>query len=199
MLRLTGRHIVQVLQSRTHEEEVANLRESIEESEARFRDLFEQTDDLIMSIGIDGRVLHANQATLNALGATNEELSRIDIVRIVDSEERESFRRALQRVFLKAEPQRVETVFMGAGNRRITVEGALRPRIIDGRAVMARVVFRDVTDRQALRDRSRQRARCGARGGASENALPHECQSRDPDADERNHRDDRPAPRQPPQ
>jgi len=148
MLRLTGRQIVQVLQARTHREEVANLRESLEESEAHFRDLFEQTDDLIMSIGIDGRVLHANQATLNALGATNEELSRIDIVRIVDSEERESFRRALQRVFLKAEPQRVETVFMGAGNRRITVEGALRPRIIDGRAVMARVVFRDVTDRK---------------------------------------------------
>jgi PAS domain S-box-containing protein len=148
MLRLTGRQIVQVLQARTHREEVTNLRESLDESEARFRDLFEQTDDLIMSIGIDGRVLHANQATLNALGATNEELSRIDVVRIVDSEERESFRRALQRVFVKAEPQRVETVFMAVGNRRITVEGALRPRIIDGRAVMARVVFRDVTDRK---------------------------------------------------
>jgi PAS domain S-box-containing protein len=148
MLRITGRQVVQVLEARRRQEEVANLRESLEESEARFRDLFEQTDDLIMSIGVDGRVLHANQATLNALGATNEELSRIDIVRIVDSEERESFRRALQRVFAKAEPQRVETVFMGAGNRRITVEGALRPRMIDGRAVMARVVFRDVTDRK---------------------------------------------------
>ena len=148
MLRMVGRRVVDVLQALAHRDEVANIRESLEESEARFRDLFEQTDDLIMSIGADGRVLHANQATLNALAATNEELSRIDIVRIVDSDERESFRRALQRVFAKGEPQRVETVFMGAGNRRITVEGALRPRMIDGRAVMARVVFRDVTDRK---------------------------------------------------
>ncbi|HEX3581535.1 MAG TPA: response regulator [Thermoanaerobaculia bacterium] len=139
-----------VLQSRAdgldHHDTISTLRESLEESEGRFRDLFEQTDDLIMSIGVDGRVLHANQATLNALGATNEELSRLDIIRIVDTDERESFRRALQRVFTKSEPQRVETVFLAGGNRRITVEGALRPRIIDGRAVMARVVFRDVTD-----------------------------------------------------
>jgi PAS domain S-box-containing protein len=147
MLRIIGRQVMQLLD---HHEEVSNLRESLEESEARFRDLFEQTDDLIMSIAADGRVLHANQATLNALGATNEELARIDIVRIVDSDDRESFRRALQRVFAKGEAQRVETVFIGAGNRRITVEGALRPRIIDGRAVLARVVFRDVTDRKSF-------------------------------------------------
>ncbi|HEY2828652.1 MAG TPA: ATP-binding protein, partial [Thermoanaerobaculia bacterium] len=148
MLRMLGRQIVHVLESRFDRTEREQVRESLEESEARFRDLFEQTDDLIMSIGMDGRVLHANQATLNALAATNEELSRIDIVRIVDGDERESFRRALEHVFTKGEPQRVETVFIGAGTRRITVEGALRPRVIDGRAVMARVVFRDVTDRK---------------------------------------------------
>jgi PAS domain S-box-containing protein len=148
MLRMLGRQIVHVLESRFDRAEREQVRESLEESEARFRDLFEQTDDLIMSIGMDGRVLHANQATLNALAATSEELSRIDIVRIVDDDERESFRRALERVFTKGEPQRVETVFIGAGARRITVEGALRPRVIDGRAVLARVVFRDVTDRK---------------------------------------------------
>ena len=148
MLRMLGRQVIHVLESRFDAAERDQIRESLDESEARFRDLFEQTDDLIMSIGIDGRVLHANQATLNALAATNEELSRIDIVRIVDSDERESFRRALEHVFAKGEPERVETVFIGAGSRRITVEGALRPRVIDGRAVMARVVFRDVTDRK---------------------------------------------------
>ncbi|HEY2091988.1 MAG TPA: response regulator [Thermoanaerobaculia bacterium] len=148
MLRITGRQIAHVLQARAQQNDVANIRESLEESEARFRDLFEQTDDLIMSIGANGRVLHANQATLNALGVTPEEFSRIDITRIVDLDERDGFRRALDRVFAKGESQRVETVFLGPGNRRVTVEGALRPRMIDGRTVMARVVFRDVTDRK---------------------------------------------------
>src|ERR1043166_8769659 len=48
ILRMIGRQIVQLL-------EIATLRESLEEGDARFRDLFEKTDDLIMSIGADGR------------------------------------------------------------------------------------------------------------------------------------------------
>jgi PAS domain S-box-containing protein len=152
MLRMLGRQVVHVIESRAdriaHHEEMSNVRESLEESEARFRDLFEQTDDLIMSIAADGRMLHANQTTLNALGIANEELSRVEILRIVDPDERESFRRTWDRVFAKGEPQRIETVFVVAGGRRMTVEGALRPRVIEGRAVMARVIFRDVTDRK---------------------------------------------------
>jgi PAS domain S-box-containing protein len=152
MMRMLARQVVHVIESRSdrihHHQEISQLRESLEESEGRFRDLFEQTDDLIMSIAADGRLLHANQATLNALGLTNEELSQTAISRIIDADERENFRRTWERVFTKGEPQRIETVFVAAGGRRITVEGALRPRVIDGRAVMVRVIFRDVTDRK---------------------------------------------------
>jgi PAS domain S-box-containing protein len=152
VLRMLARQVVHIIESRSdrinHNQEVSHLRESLEESEGRFRDLFEQTDDLIMSIAADGRLLHANQATLNALGLTNEELSQTAISRVIDADERENFRRTWERVFAKGEPQRIETVFVAAGGRRITVEGALRPRVIDGCAVMARVIFRDVTDRK---------------------------------------------------
>jgi PAS domain S-box-containing protein len=142
-------HVIESRADRiAHHEEITNARESMEESDARFRDLFEQTDDLIMSIAADGRLLHANQATFNALGLTNEELSHTAIIRMIDADERENFRRTWERVFAKGDPQRIETVFVAVGGRRITVEGALRPRIIDGRAVMARVIFRDVTDRK---------------------------------------------------
>jgi PAS domain S-box-containing protein len=152
MLRMLARQVMHVIESRAdrlgHQEELSGIRESLEESEGRFRDLFEQTDDLIMSIAADGRPLHANQATLNALGLTSEELSRTPIIRLIEPDEREDFRKTWERVFAKGEPQRIETVFAVPGGRRLTVEGALRPRIIDGRAVMARVIFRDVTDRK---------------------------------------------------
>jgi two-component system, sensor histidine kinase and response regulator len=152
MLRMLARQVMHVIESRAdrlgHQEELSGIRESLEESEGRFRDLFEQTDDLIMSIAADGRPLHANQATLNALGLTSEELSRTPIIRLIEPDEREDFRKTWERVFARGEPQRIETVFAVPGGRRLTVEGALRPRIIDGRAVMARVIFRDVTDRK---------------------------------------------------
>jgi PAS domain S-box-containing protein len=127
---------------------VRDLEESVAEADERFRDFFEQTDDLIMSIGPDGRLLHANQAVANALGYSREELVRAPIVRMMDAEAREGFRAAFGAAFSTREPQRVETVFITSSGRRITVEGSLRPKLMDGQPVLARVTFRDITDRK---------------------------------------------------
>ena len=127
---------------------VRELEESVEEADDRFRDFFEQTDDLIMSIGPDGRLLHANQAVANALGYSREELSSAPLVRLMDGESREGFRAAFADAFSTREAQRVETVFVTSSGRRITVEGSLRPKLVDEHPVLARVTFRDITDRK---------------------------------------------------
>jgi two-component system, sensor histidine kinase and response regulator len=152
--RALGKEVVRKLAARrsvdgrpVDREELTRLREMLEESEARFRDFFEQTDDLVISISSDGRLLHANDATFQILGYTREEL-RGQLMTVVDPEVRESFRTVLKDVFSSGESQRVETIFVTSGGRRMTVEGFLRPRVIDGRAVMARVIFRDISDRK---------------------------------------------------
>ncbi len=153
-LRTLGQEVVTRLTSRVpavatqaYQEEINRLREMLEDAEARFRDFFEQTDDLVMSIGFDGRLLHANEATFQTLGYTRDEL-RGPLMTVIDPEMREAFRLTLKDVFSSGESQRVETVFVTSGGRRITGEGFLRPRVIDGRAVMARIIFRDITDRK---------------------------------------------------
>ena len=152
--RALGKEVVRKLAARrpvdgrpVDREELTRLREMLEESEARFREFFEQTDDLVISISSDGRLLHANDATFQILGYTREEL-RGQLMTVVDPEVRESFRTVLKDVFSSGESQRVETIFVTSGGRRMTVEGFLRPRVIDGRAVMARVIFRDISDRK---------------------------------------------------
>jgi PAS domain S-box-containing protein len=127
---------------------VRELEESVEEADDRFRDFFEQTDDLIMSIGPDGRLLHANQAVANTLGYSREELTSAPLVRLMDAESREVFRQAFVEAFSTGEAQRVETVFLTSSGRRITVEGSLRPKLVDEHPVLARVTFRDITDRK---------------------------------------------------
>ncbi len=151
-LRQLGREVIRQLAARGKppgdEEELVRLREMLEESEARFRDFFEQTDDLVISLAADGRVLHANEATFQILGHSREEISRGPIVSVIDTDMRDSFRMALDDVFSSGESQRVETVFVTSGGRRVTVEGFLRPRVIEGKAVLARIIFRDITDRK---------------------------------------------------
>src|SRR5947209_11989323 len=141
ILRLLGRDVMHEL---TSERERETQKEMLEESEARFREFFEQTDDLVMSIAPDGRLLHANASTINALGLERN----APITRAVDPESLDAFRVAFANAFESGEPQRIETTFVTADRRKIIVEGSLRPHIIDGKPLLARVIFRDITDRK---------------------------------------------------
>jgi PAS domain S-box-containing protein len=120
------------------------LREELTEASERFRDFFEQTSDLVMSIGHAGALLHANETALQTLGISRG----TPLTCVVEPERREELREALTRVFAEAHPERVETVFITPAGTRLTLEGWLRPKLMDGRAVLARVIFRDVTDRK---------------------------------------------------
>src|SRR5437763_3756301 len=137
ILRLLGRDVVHEL---TIERERETQKEMLEESEARFREFFEQTDDLVMSIAPDGRLLHANASTINALGLDRDAA----LIRMIDPESRDGFRAAFAKAFESGEPQRVETTFITADGRSMIVDGSLRPRIIDGKPLPTRVIFRDI-------------------------------------------------------
>src|SRR5436853_2309557 len=80
-LRILG---MQVMRELTVEREHEALRETLDESEARFREFFEQTDDLVMSIAPDGRLLHANASTMTALGLDRDAAP----IRLIDPESR---------------------------------------------------------------------------------------------------------------
>ena len=140
VLRLLARQVVRDLQAQI---ELTVTAEMLAESEARFREFFEQTDDMVMSIAPDGHVLHSNLATNEILG-----IGRESLMRVIDPESRDAFRRAFTDAFDTGDPQRIETTFVTPGGRRIIVEGSLRPRIVDGKPLLARVIFRDITDRK---------------------------------------------------
>ncbi|HYR28422.1 MAG TPA: ATP-binding protein, partial [Thermoanaerobaculia bacterium] len=133
-LRILGRHAARELV----------LQRTAQDAEERFREFFEHTSDLVMTVGANGALLHANDTALSTLGVTRGTALHA----VVDPERRDEMREVVAAVFASNEPQRIETLFITAAGRRITVEGWLRPKVIDGRAVLARVVFRDVTDRK---------------------------------------------------
>jgi PAS domain S-box-containing protein len=138
VLRLLARHAARELA----------FEEALHESDERFRDFFERIPEFVMSLGVDGRLMHANQATLDVLGFTREELTRTPLVRVIEPESREPFRRAFTEVFSSGEPQTVETVFVTAMGQKLDVEGSLYPKLIDGTPMLARVIFRDISERK---------------------------------------------------
>ena len=127
-----------------HASRELQLRDEIREAGDRFRDFFEQTSDLVLSLAPGGTVLHANHTAEASLGISRG----ASLVHAADPDKREELRRTLAQVFETGEPERIETVFITAGGSRVTLEGWLRPKVVDRHAALVRVVFRDVTDRK---------------------------------------------------
>ena len=119
-------------------------RDELTEANERFREFFEQTTDLVLSLAPDGTILHANEAANTLLGISRG----ASLVQAAEPERREELRRVFGRVFENASAERVETVFVTAAGSRVTLEGWLRPKVLDAKTVLARVIFRDVTDRK---------------------------------------------------
>jgi two-component system sensor histidine kinase/response regulator len=150
-LGVLARQAVLLLEMRKREREhgdAAELRQALEESESRFRELFEHADDLIISIAPDGRLLHVNQAFLSAIGYASDDVSKRSIVSLTAPDARDEFKASLDRVMSAGHPERVETVLITSSGKRMTVEGGLNPKMIEGRALLARVIFRDITERK---------------------------------------------------
>ena len=134
LLRILARHASRELQ----------LRDELAEANDRFRDFFEQTSDLVLSLAPDGTILHANEAANALLGISRG----ASLLQAAEPDRREELRQAFARVFDGMHPERIETVFVTAAGSRVTLEGWLRPKVLDRKAALARVVFRDVTDRK---------------------------------------------------
>ena len=141
---LNGDQLALFLALARHASRELQLRDEVTEANERFKDFFEQTSDLVLSVAPDGTILHANEAAYALLGASRG----ASLLHAAEPDRREELRRVFGQVFETSTAERLETVFVTAAGARVTLEGWLRPKVFDGKAMLARIVFRDVTDRK---------------------------------------------------
>ncbi|HYM60668.1 MAG TPA: PAS domain S-box protein, partial [Thermoanaerobaculia bacterium] len=121
----------------------------IRESEDRFRDLFENSNDLILSVDRHGRFVFANRAWLRTLGYTAEELRGLVIGDLAHPDCLENCKEILRRVMAGQWINNAEVTFVAKDGRRVVAEGNISGRRDEGGEVIsARAIFRDVTERK---------------------------------------------------
>lgn len=120
--------------------------DALRESEERYRDLFENANDLIQSVGPDGRLLYVNRAWLEALQYEEQEVLGRSVLDIIHPESRAHCMEILQRVLSGEKIDRVEAAFVRKDGSRILVEGSINCAFADGRPVATRAIFRDITE-----------------------------------------------------
>jgi PAS domain S-box-containing protein len=123
--------------------------EELQRSEERYRDLFENSTDLIQVLGADSSIRYVNRAWLDALGYQADELSRLSIFDLIHPECTDCGPE-FKSVVCGDRDGRFETTFITKQGGRIVVEGNVSAITENNRFMGTRGIFRDITERKRI-------------------------------------------------
>ena len=128
-----------------------NTLQALLNSQEQLQDLFDRTNDLIQSVSFcDNRFIYVNQAWIETLNYTLEEVSQLSYLDTIAPEHHEQCRQMCD-AFKTGKLNRfdaVELSFLSKDGRKIILEGDITCRLSDGEPVAFQAIFRDVTDRR---------------------------------------------------
>ena len=130
----------------------------LHDSEERHRELFENANDVVYALDLDGNLTSLNRAGERLTGYTREELLGTPLTRIVDPrEEAEQFSRpGLPPPTTVMRRPSHEVTLVGRDGRTVTLEVSSRLIVADGRPVGSQGIGRDITERLATERMQRE-------------------------------------------
>ncbi len=122
--------------------------EALQETEARYWDLFENANDLIQSVTPEGRFVYVNRAWKESLGYNTAEVANLSMFDIIDCDSQAHCIEIFEQVMSGEKIDKVEAEFITKDGRKIVVEGSVNCKFINGQPVSTRSIFRDITERK---------------------------------------------------
>jgi two-component system cell cycle sensor histidine kinase/response regulator CckA len=130
--------------------------ERVQESEQRYRSLFDNAHDMIQSVALDGSIILANRAWMDTLGYTEPELPGLNLFNIIHPDSQAHCMELFSKVMSGESVDNIETTFIAKDGRSIHVEGTAAPRRLGDEIISSQGIFRDVTERKAAEEELRK-------------------------------------------
>ena len=144
--------------------EKTRAEDALRESEARYRDLFDNASDLVCATDREGRFLYVNRAWHEGTGYSDTELAGLRFGDLVHPESKARYTEVMARALAGETLTHVELTLMPRSDVPIVVEGNLSgARQPDG-SVTLRGIYRDVTERKRVDEQLRRAERMQAAG-----------------------------------
>ena len=128
--------------------EQENARRELAASEERYRDLFENANDLIQMVSPDGVIQYVNRSWKETLGYSDEDLRRITLRDIIHPDHLDICMLAFRKLLGGENIDSIETTFVARDGRSVELEGSINCNMVGGRPVSSRGIFRNVTARK---------------------------------------------------
>ncbi|HVG21245.1 MAG TPA: PAS domain S-box protein [Blastocatellia bacterium] len=144
--------------------------EALRESEERYRELFENANDVIYTLDMSGNLTSLNKACERLTGYRREELLGEPLARFVTPDNVEMMRRMMRRKVEGDERTNYEVEIEAKGGRTVVLEVSSRLIYEHGEPTGIQGIARDVTERKSAEEAMRQSEE---RFSKAFNASPH--------------------------
>lgn len=130
----------------------------IQENANRYKDIFDNANDIIFNVSSDGHLLYANRAWEEELGYTDEDMLNKTIFDIVHPDEQEKSMQLLQRIFSGESIPSVVIAFISKNKAKVFLEGDIGKRTVGSTSGSVRGIFRNITKKLINERRIRELA-----------------------------------------
>ncbi len=135
--------------------------QALRESEARYRDLFDNASDLVCTTTLDGTFLYVNRAWHEAMAFSDEQLAGRRFPDLVHPDSRERYLDVVARAEAGEPIGQVDLILVTADGMPLTLEGNIS---CTGAPARLRGIYRDVTERKRVEEQLRRAERMQAAG-----------------------------------
>jgi PAS domain S-box-containing protein len=119
-------------------------------SEKKYKDLFENSSDLIQIVKPDGHFLYVNPAWRHTFGYSEEEVAALSIFDLIASDCQDHCMATFQQVLSDPKLHYIDTVFTTKDGRQIIIEGNAICNFEDGVPISTQCIFNDVTEKKRM-------------------------------------------------
>ena len=130
--------------------ESKRFEKALRESEERYRDLFENSNDLIQVANPDGLIVYVNSVWKRVLGYEDQEVMHFSFFDIVAPASRAKCLEVFTRAAAGEKIDYFEATFITKDGKSIAVEGNITCSFKDGQPTSARGIFHDITERKLM-------------------------------------------------
>ena len=138
--------------------------QALRESEARYRDLFDNASDLVCTTTLDGTFLYVNRAWHEAMALSDEQLAGRRFPDLVHPDSRDRYLDVVARAEAGEPIGQVDLILVTAAGMPLTLEGNISCTAADGGPRRLRGIYRDVTERKRVEEQLRRAERMQAAG-----------------------------------
>lgn len=137
-------------------EKVINQHKSriqLQESEERYRDLFDNSNDLIQCIASDGSFIYVNESWRRSLKYTVEEVKSLNFLDAIHPDYKEHCSWVFEQLSAGKEVETFEVIFLTKDGQALVMEGNVTPKVVNGKLISTRGIFKNITAQKSVLER----------------------------------------------